>query len=133
MGIIVKKNYFDNIETAINSLNQFFSSNFKQKNFPVLDGDYSVDESVMKILGLMNGVESSWVDSPEEVERVVDVINSVSENYDENPYEKICDNNDSVTIDHIDAFVSFKALQFIADHFEEWNIFIGVILKTIKI
>lgn len=121
MGIIVKKNYFDNIETAINSLNQFFSSNFKQKNFPVLDGDYSVDESVMKILSLMNGVESSWVDSPEEVERIVDAINSVSENYDENPYEKICDNNDSVTIDHIDAFVSFKALQFIADHFEEFS------------
>lgn len=121
MGIIVKKNYFDNIETTINSLNQFFSSNFKQKNFPVVDGDYDVDDSVMKIVGLMNGVESSWVDNPEEVERIITAINTVSEKYDDHPYEQICDNNDSVTIDHIDAFVSFKALQFIADHFDEFS------------
>ena len=121
MAIIVKKSYFDNIETTINSLNQFFSSNFKQKNFPVVDGDYEVDDSVMKIVGLMNGVESSWVDNPEEVERIVNAINTVSEKYDDHPYEQICDNNDSVTIDHIDAFVSFKALQFIADHFDEFS------------
>lgn len=121
MSIIVKKRYFDNIETAINSLNQFFSSNFKQKNFPIIDGDYSVDESVLKIVSLMNSVEPSWVDSPEEVERIVDAINKVSERYEDNPYEQICENNDSVTIDHIDAFISFKALQFIADHFDEFS------------
>ena len=121
MGIVVKKSYFDNIEKTIDSLNQFFSSNFKQKNFPVVDGDYEVDDSVMKIVGLMNGVESSWVDNPEEVERIVNAINTVSEKYDDHPYEQICDNNDSVTIDHIDAFVSFKALQFIADHFDEFS------------
>lgn len=121
MSIIAKKTYFDNIEKTIASLNQFFSSNFKQKNFPVVDGDYEVDDSVMKIVGLMNGVESSWVDNPDEVERVITAINTVSEKYDEHPYEQICDNNDSVTIDHIDAFISFKALQFIADHFEEFS------------
>lgn len=121
MGIVVKKSYFDNIEKTIDSLNQFFSSNFKQKNFPVVDGDYEVDDSVMKIVGLMNGVESSWVDNPEEVERIVSAINTVSEKYEDHPYEQICDNNDSVTIDHIDAFVSFKALQFIADHFDEFS------------
>lgn len=121
MSIVVKKSYFDNIETAINSLNQFFSSNFKQKNFPVLDGDFSVDESILKILGLMNSVEPAWVDSPEEVERIVDAINTVSEKYEDHPYEQICDNNDSVTIDHIDAFISFKALQTIADHFDEFS------------
>jgi len=121
MGIVVKKSYFDNIEKTIDSLNQFFSSNFKQKNFPVVDGDYEVDDSVMKIVGLMNGVESSWVDNPEEVERIVNAINTVSNKYDDHPYEQICDNNDSVTIDHIDAFVSFKALQFIADHFDEFS------------
>lgn len=121
MGIIVKKNYFDNIETTIESLNQFFSSNFKQKNFPVVDGDYEVDDSIMKIVGLMNGVESSWVDNPDEIERIVSAINTVSEKYDDHPYEQICDNNDSVTIDHIDAFMSFKALQFIADHFDEFS------------
>lgn len=121
MSIIVKKRYFDNIETAIDSLNQFFSSNFKQKNFPVIDGDYSVDESVLKIVSLMNTVEPSWVDSPEEVERIVDAINRVSEKYEDKPYEQICENNDSVTIDHIDAFISFKALQFIADHFDEFS------------
>lgn len=121
MGIVVKKSYFDNIEKTIDSLNQFFSSNFKQKNFPVVDGDYEVDDSVMKIVGLMNGVESSWVDNPEEVERIVNAINTVSDKYEDHPYEQICDNNDSVTIDHIDAFVSFKALQFIADHFDEFS------------
>ena len=120
-NIIVKKSYFDNIETAINSLNQFFSSNFKQKNFPVIDNDYQLDDTISKILGLMNGVESSWIENTDEVERIVDAINAVSEKYDDHPYEQICDNNDSVTIDHIDAFISFKALQFIADHFEEFS------------
>ena len=33
-NIVVKKSYFDNIETAIESLNSFFSSNFKKKDFP---------------------------------------------------------------------------------------------------
>ena len=121
MAIIVKKAYFNNIEKTINSLNQFFSSNFKQKDFPVVDGDYKVDDSVMKIVGLMDGVESSWIDRPDEVERIVDVINDISDKYDDNAYEEICEKNDSVTIDHIDAFVSFKALQFITDHFAEFT------------
>ena len=120
-NIVVKKSYFDNIETAIDSLNSFFSSNFKKKDFPVVDGDFQVDESVMKILGLMNGVEPDWVDNVDHVEKTIEAINDVASEYNEHPYEKICDANDSVTIDHVDAFVSYKALQFIADHFDEFT------------
>ena len=120
-NIVVKKSYFDNIETAIDSLNSFFSSNFKKKDFPVVDGDFQVDESVMKILGLMNGVEPDWVDNVDHVEKTIEAINDVASEYNDHPYEKICDANDSVTIDHVDAFVSYKALQFIADHFDEFT------------
>lgn len=120
-NIIVKKSYFDNIEAAINSLNAFFASNFKTKNFPVTDGDFEIDGSIMKILGLMNGVEAGWIDDTEKVEKTINAINDIASEFEEHPYEHICSSNDAVTIDHIDAFVSFKALQFIADHFEQFT------------
>ena len=95
MDIKIKKSYFNNIETAINSLNTFFSSNFKNKDFPVLDGDYKLDSSIMHIISLMNGVDPEWVDNVEYIETVIEKINEVASNYEENAYAQICDNNDS--------------------------------------
>ena len=31
--IVIRKEYFENIQTAINSINEFFTSNFKRENF----------------------------------------------------------------------------------------------------
>ena len=121
MDIKIKKSYFDNIETAINSLNSFFSSNFKNKDFPVLDGDYKLDSSIMHIISLMNGIDPEWIDNIDYIESVIEKINEVASQYEENAYGQICDNNDSQTIDAIDSFVSYKALQFISEHFDEFS------------
>ena len=121
MDIKIKKSYFNNIETAINSLNTFFSSNFKNKDFPVLDGDYKLDSAIMHIISLMNGVDPEWIDNVEHIETVIERINETAEKYEETPYAQICDSNDSQTIDAIDSFVSYKALQFISEHFEEFS------------
>ena len=36
-SIVIKKSYFNNIETAVNAINQFVQSNYTAKDFPMLD------------------------------------------------------------------------------------------------
>ena len=47
--IVVKQVYFDNIQTAVNSLNEFFSSKFTKKDFPMLEEDFQVDQTIVRM------------------------------------------------------------------------------------
>lgn len=125
--IIIKKSYFDNIKTSIDSLNSFFSSNFRDKNFPVLDDDFQVDGTIMTILSWLHNVEPAWIDDPSKVESVVGTLNEMAENSSGDLYTQLLDRNDKVALDHINAFVGYKALQFIADNFTAFSDFVNAI------
>ena len=66
--IIIKKEYFDNIKTTIDSINSFFSSNFKDKNFPIVDSDFQLDSTLLGIVSWLNNVEPAWISDPSRVD-----------------------------------------------------------------
>lgn len=129
--IVVNKEYFDNIKIAIDCLNGFFTSGLKNKNFPVLDDSYNLDNSIMAIVESINHLDPTWIDDSEKVESAIQKINEVVANTDINDdyniYETILNSNDKSIIDTISAFTSFKMVQFIADHFDDFGKLVNAI------
>ena len=126
--IIIKKEYFDNIKTTIDSINSFFSSNFKDKNFPIVDSDFQLDSTLLGIVSWLNNVEPAWISDPSRVDSVIEAINKTAEDMEgDDIYSQLVNENNTVVLDHINAFVGYKVLQYIADYFTEFNKFINCI------
>lgn len=113
--IIIKRAYFDNIKLTIDAINEFFSSQFKTKNFPSIESDTDVDVVIGNIVELLNHVEPSWVDNPDKVDAAVESIN---ESLEENEVQSI---EDSPIYDRIYAYIGYKVLQFISDNFDGFS------------
>lgn len=126
-NIIIKQEYFTNIQTAINSLNDFFTSGFKNKNFPVLDGDYQLEPTIERIVSRLNGVDPTWMEDSNKVHDIVETISDNLKNIDpvDGVYATIVNSNNKTLLDAIDAYVGFKILQYIADHFPEFGKFVN--------
>ena len=126
-NIIIKQEYFDNIKTAIDGLNEFFTSGFKVKNFPSVDGDVQLESTLERIISRLDGVDPTWMEDPNMVN---DVIQTISDNLKNiNPadgvYATIVNSNNETMISTIDAYVGFKMLQYIADHFQDFGKFVN--------
>ena len=119
--IIINKAYFDNIKTAIDSINSFVESGFKNKNFPIVDADYQLDGTIMTILSWLNNVEPTWIDAPDKAESAVESILDATEDMEGDIYAQLTNDNNTAVLDKINAFIGFKALQMIADHFTEFS------------
>lgn len=120
--IIIKKEYFDNIKIAIDSLNEFFTSNFEKRNFPVIDSEYQVDETIANILKWMDYVEPSWIVDPSKVDRMIESMHAKTENVlDTNVYAKLSNDNDIETLSYLNSYIGYKMLQFISDNFEAFG------------
>ena len=119
--IIINKAYFDNIKTAIDSINSFVESGFKNKNFPIVDADYQLDGTIMTILSWLNNVEPTWIDDPAKVESAVESILDATEDMEGDIYTQLTNDNNTAVLDRVNAFIGFKALQMIADHFNEFS------------
>ena len=89
--IVIKKEYFDNIKTAIGSLNDFFSSNFKKKDFPDIDSEFQIDGTIMNILSWLNLVDPTWINDPDKIEDIINALNDLNN-------EKLKSNNPEVSI-----------------------------------
>lgn len=126
-NIIIKQEYFTNIKTAIDSLNEFFSSGFKVKNFPVLDGDFQLDPTVEKIISRLNSVDPTWLMDESRLNGVIQSINEGLKGINpvDGVYATIVNSNNETMINAIDAYVGFKTLQLIADNFQEFTKFIN--------
>ena len=127
--IVVQKDYFTNIETAVNAINKFFDSNYTEKNFPMLDGSSDLDPTITKYIETFNSVDPTWIEDPAKAESTIIEINDAARNYDaseEDVYTSMAMDNRNM-IDKVDAYVCFKQLQKIADHFQEFgNILNGI-------
>lgn len=123
--IVIKKDYFTNIETAVNAINKFFETNYQEKNFPVLDGFSKMDDTIKTIIDGLNSIEPSWITSPENAENAIQEIDNASNQFvgsvgDDEIYQKLIESNRTIA-DKIDAVVSFKMLQKITEHFNEFS------------
>lgn len=123
--IVIKKEYFDNIKTAIGSLNDFFSSNFTIKNFPTVDDEFQLDGTIANIFDWLDHVEPTWISDPAKIEQILDQLldSDIVKNADSstNIYNDLMDNNDTHYLDPINAFVGYKILQFISDNFTQFT------------
>ena len=76
-NIIIKQDYFTNIKIAIDGINEYFSSQFKVKNFPALDGEFVVESTIERIMSRLDCVDPTWLDDQNKVN---DIIQTISEN-----------------------------------------------------
>ncbi len=126
-NIIIKQSYFTNIQTSINSINEFFSSQFKNKNFPILEEGIEVDPTVERIISRLNAVDSSWVFDENKYQDMLNLINGELEKIDPEGgvYETLMDSNNETLIQAVDSYVGFKWLNLIADNFDAFTTFIN--------
>ena len=88
--IVIKKDYFTNIETAVNAINKFFQTNYQEKDFPVIDGFSDMDPTIKRILDSLNSVEPSWIDDTSKVDNTINEINDAARTVDvDNPDEVV--------------------------------------------
>lgn len=120
--IKIQQSYFDNIQAAIDGLNGFFTSNFSVKNFPVLNGEVEIDGTILDILEYIDAVNPTWLQDPSKVEDVVEDINMMGEQAeDDEALLETLQDEESPLRKKVEAFVGFRMLQFIADHFKEFS------------
>jgi hypothetical protein len=126
-NIVIKQSYFTNIQTAINSLNEFCSSGFRVKNFPVLDGDFQLDPMLERILSRLDSVDPTWLEDEGKLNGIIEMINENIANIDpvDGVYETIVSSNNEMMIKAIDAYIGFKLLQVIADNFQDFIRFVN--------
>ena len=126
-NIIIKQAYFTNNQTVINSLNEFFSSGFKTKNFPFLDEDTTIDHVLEKLVTRLNAVDPTWLSDEGKYNGIIETINEGLKGL--NPvdgiYQSIVDSNNTTLIEAIDSYLGFKTLQFIADNFQDFGTFVN--------
>ena len=118
--IKVRNHYFTNFMKCTNALNEFFSSGYQTKNFPMIEDDDDVEPSMLHILKMMDMIDPTWIDNPENIETSIEEINDATKDISED------EDNDSNEIDQdiqekIDSLVAYKMLQFMSNHKSEFE------------
>lgn len=126
-NIIIKQSYFTNAQTAINSLNEFFSSGFKTRNFPVLDNDFQLEPAIEKIVSRLSSVDPTWIDDESKLTAVISSLNESCRAIDptDGVYQTIVNSNNEALIGTIDSYIGFKYLQTISENFDDFTKFIN--------
>ena len=119
--IVIRKEYFENIQTAINSINEFFTSNFKTKNFPVRDGSFELDKCLETIIELIDNVDVTWVTDQQKATDILTEIFEVADNMDVGGYGSIYEALHTSTLQKIEAFMGYYTLTTIADNFQDFS------------
>lgn len=126
--IIIDQSYFDNIRVAIDSINNYFISNYEKKNFPLTEPEES-DYCISDIIGVLKSIDASWIKDPSNAEKALEDILSVEENIepDENFFTYCADTNDESLHIEGERFAAYKILQFISEHQEEFTKLINAV------
>lgn len=122
-SIVIKKSYFNNIETAVNAINQFVQSNYTAKNFPMLDNTSNMDSSITRILGIMNSVEPDWISNPSALDGVIASVNEAAKGIDIGNRDEVNDlvSKDRSFTDKMQSIISFLQFKSMTDHFDEFE------------
>ena len=116
--IIINKEYFDNVATAINSINDFISSNFTKKNFPTVEDDVQLDGTLLGILSWLNNVDPELVQDPDNLNQLLEEI---SEHEGEYNGPDVLSQLPEELADKVYAVIGCKALEFISNNFEDFS------------
>ena len=116
--IIINKEYFDNIGTAINSINDFIGSGFTKKNFPNVDDDVQLDSTVLGILNWLNSIDPELVQDSSKLNEMLDEIR---EHQDEYEGPDVMSQLPEDVADKVYAIIGCKMLEMISNNFEEFS------------
>ena len=116
--IIINKEYFDNVATAINSINDFISSNFTNKNFPTVEDDVQLDGTLLGILSWLNNVDPELVQDPDNLNQLLEEI---SEHEGEYNGPDVMSQLPEELADKVYAVIGCKTLEFISNNFEDFS------------
>lgn len=127
--IIINKDYFSNIEKAIASINNFFSSDFKTKDFPDTSDGAELDGGICSCIDSFESVDPRWISNPEVADEAVEKLNSVKEELlsysadrgEENFFAFCSDSNNNALADLGHEYLAFKSLQEISDNFSDFE------------
>jgi hypothetical protein len=116
--IIINKEYFDNVGTAINSINDFVASNFTKKNFPTVESDIQLDGTLLGILSWLNNVDPELVQDSSKLNEMIEDIASHEGEY--NGPDVMSQLPESLA-DKVYAVIGCKALELISNNFEDFG------------
>lgn len=105
--VVIKKEYFDKIKSAVDAINEYFNSEFQKKGFSLIIEEDNLDSSIRKIIENLDGIDPTFISDPSKVEDAL---------------KEIEDNENSETSDElIESIASYYMLQKIADNFQEFS------------
>jgi len=119
--IIIKQNYFDNIKTAVNGINQFFETEFKTKNFPV--DIVELDWSIANIIELLNDLDPAYVSDNKKLDSTLDMISDTLNDAGSISTQQILANRP--VRNALQSIVSYSALVDISNNFDAFNKFVN--------
>ena len=123
--IVIKKSYFNNIETAVNAINEFVQSGYKSKNFPKLNWQAD-DIAVSQIVNLFETVDPEWISNPSAIDNTITDVTEAAKGVDlAGSIEFVKQNHDLE--DKISQIITFFEFKQITDHFDE----LGALLNGI--
>lgn len=120
LKITVSETYLTNMKNAVDALNQFFSSNFKKKDFPMIDEDNEeeLEPTLFHILTWMNRLDVGLINDDERVENMLDEIREIPQRagkYDD-VMSKLVEDNDTVSIEKINSYIAYQMAMYMNQH-----------------
>ena len=119
--IIIKQSYFDDIKTAIDSINKFFESEFKEKNFPVDTSE--LDWAIANIIELLEDLDPAYVSDNSKIDDTLDMISDEINNGSSMSNVQFMSNRPMRNA--VESIISYTALTEIANDFDTFNRFVN--------
>lgn len=116
--IIINKEYFDNIATAINSINDFVASGFTKKNFPMIEDDIQLDGTLLGIISWLNNVDPELVADSSNLATMMDEIR---EHEGEYSGPDVMGQLPEDIADKVYAVIGCKMLETISNNWEDFS------------
>lgn len=116
--IVINKDYFDNIETAIKSINDFISSNYTKKSFPTVEDDTQLDGTILSILSWLNNVDPDIIQDPSNLNTLIDELNEHQGEYNG---PDVLSQLPEDLMDKVYSVIGCRALEFISNNFTEFS------------
>lgn len=128
----VDDTYFQNIAKSIDSLNSFFSSDFKINNFPSIDDDEDDIEPVIgSIIRWMNYINPTWINDSNKIDDAIDRINNIARKYkvshkdpednDDGILSDLADDSDDMSLSLINSYIGYQMAQYISKNKSEFE------------
>lgn len=120
MGITINRVYFDNIRTAVDSINNFFSSDYRMKNFPVEEEMEDLDGSIKTMIDYIRDVDLSYMTDEDKVYEDIEQLQDEVVNPD--PGKPV---DHEILIMRLHGIIGYFVIKFINENFEKFNTLIN--------